>query len=389
MNTKAVVVRADRQPMEGIAHPRTHETYRNPRITVENRQLGELRDDEIRVEVLYAGICGTDLHLVSTNPETGYVLCSAPALIDENGRIIGHEAVARVLAIGSRVRHLKPADVVTFESIITCQHCEVCRRGQFNQCLSARLLGLETDGLFANVVDIPGMLAHDVSEFAQTEKEMKAAACIEPAGVAYVACENTHIAPGDSVVVFGAGPIGAFAAMFSKLIFGASRVWVVEPGRFRRSLALRWGDEAMDVQEFFDNVPSPVDVVIEASGHTDNVRRIFRRLNPNGRVALLGRSGAPLMLDAVDHMITNAISIVGSRGHLCGAFSKIIKLAISKRIDLDQIVTEVVDGPEGVCSILAEPERIADNCKVLARFNGGDHDRRDELKIAADGSGMK
>lgn len=389
MNTRAVVVRADRNPMAGIENPGTHQTYRNPRIAVENRQLGELRDDEIRVQVLYAGICGTDLHLVATDPETGYVRCSAPAVIDGSGRIIGHEAVARIVATGSRVEHLKPAGIVTFESIITCRHCEVCRRGQFNQCLSARLLGLETDGLFADIVDVPGMLAHDVTAFAQTEKELKAAACIEPAGVAYVACENTRIAPGDSVVVFGAGPIGAFAAMFSKLIFGASRVWVVEPVRFRRSLASRWGDEAMDVQEFFDNVPSRVDVVIEASGYTDNVRRIFRRLNPNGRIALLGRSGTPLMLDAVDHMITNAISIVGSRGHLCGAFSKILKLAMSKRIDLDQIVTEIVDGPEGVCSILGAPERIADNCKVLARFNGGDRDRRDELGIGADGSGVK
>ncbi len=369
MKSKAVVVYADKKPMIGVANPGPHQLYRNPRVVVETRELGELKDDEIRVETIYSGLCGTDLHLVETNPETGYILCSAPASITERGRIIGHEAVARVAAIGSRVMHLKPGDIVTFESIITCQHCEVCRRGQFNQCLSAKLLGLETDGLFGTTVDVPAMLAHDVTALCSDEAGLKAAACIEPAGVAYVACETTHVGPGDVVAVFGAGPIGAFAALFSRLIFGASQVCVIEPVEFRRSLAKKWGDLTFDVEEFFVDGPKRVDVLIEASGHMDNVRRTFRHLNPNGRIALLGRSGTPLMLDAVDHMITNAISINGSRGHLCGAFSNILKLCLKKRIGLDQIVTEVVDGPEGIRDILRSPQRIAQNCKILARFD--------------------
>lgn len=369
MKSKSVVVYADRKPMIGVSNPGPHQMYCNPRVAVETRELGKLDPDNIRVEIIYSGLCGTDLHLVETNPETGYILCSAPASITEGGRVIGHEAVARVAAVGSRVKHVKPGDMVTFESIITCQHCEVCRRGQFNQCLSAKLLGLETDGLFGTVVDVPSMLAHDVTALCRDDRGLKAAACIEPAGVAYVACGTTHVGPGDVVVVFGGGPIGAFAALFSRLIFGASQVCVVEPVEFRRSLAKLWCDQAYGVEEFFNEGPRRVDVLIEASGHMENVRRTFRHLNPNGRIALLGRSGTPLMLDAVDHMITNAISINGSRGHLCGAFSNILKLCLRRRIDLDQIVTEVVDGPEGIRDVLASPERVAQNCKILARFD--------------------
>jgi len=174
------------------------------------------------------------------------------------------------------------------------------------------------------------------------------------------------------VVVFGAGPIGVFSAMLSKVVFGASSVHVVEPVEFRRTFARKWSDCAYDVDEFFENPPQSVDVVIEASGQMDNVSRIFRRLNANGRVALLARSGAPLKLNAVDHMITNAVSVVGSRGHLCGAFAKILSLYESGRMPLDEIVTNVVNGPEELRDLLKSPERILNNnCKVLVRFDGG------------------
>lgn len=369
METEVVVVRADREPMAGVANPGPHQVYRHPRVSLERRELGDLHPDEVRVEMIYAGLCGTDVHLVQENPETGYIRCSAPARIPPEGRVIGHEGVGRVLAAGSHVRHVKPGAVVTFESIIVCHYCDVCRRGQFNQCRRARLLGLEKDGLFGTVVDVPSMLTHDVGSLARSDKDLRAAACVEPAGVAYVACLNTQVTGGDEVVVFGAGPIGFFAAVLAKRVFGASRVHVVEPVLFRRELAARWADCVYDVEEFFENPPRSVDVMIEGSGNLDNVTRAFRRLNANGRVALLARSGVPLSLRDVDYMITNQITIIGSRGHLGGAFVKILNLYRNTALPLGEVVTSVLDGLGGLCELLAEPGRILrDNCKVLVGF---------------------
>lgn len=369
MQTRVVVVHADRDPMPGVVNPGPHQVYRNPRVGVEPRELGELHPDEIRVQMLYAGLCGTDVHVAETNPQTGYIRCSAPVKIGEKGRILGHEGVGRVLEAGSHVRHVHAGQTVTFESIIVCHYCDVCRRGQFNQCRKARLLGLEKDGLFGAVVDLPSMLTHDVGSMADSDTGLRAAACVEPAGVAYVACENTRVSGGDVVVVFGAGPIGALAALLCKAVFGAARVYVVEPIAFRREFVRRWCDRAYDVQEFFDDPPRSIDVLIEASGVMENVARSFRRLNANGRVALLARSGQPLSLDAIDYMITNAISLIGSRGHLCGAFAKIINLYQSGRLPLEEVVTRVADGPEELCRLLANPREIFDeNCKVLVRF---------------------
>lgn len=372
MKSKVLLVHADRQPMKDVVHPGPHQIYRNPRVSVATRELGRLHPDEIRVAMIYAGICGSDLHLVEADPATGYIRSSAPARIPPEGRIIGHEGVGRVLEIGSHVRHVKPGALVTFESIIVCHYCDVCRRGQFNQCRRARLLGLEKDGLFGTVVDLPSMLTHDVTSLATDDRGLRAAACVEPAGVACVACENTRISGGEIVVVFGAGPIGLFAGLLAKTIFGAAAVHMVEPVPFRRRLAARWFEHVYDVEAFFRRPPRSVDVVLEASGQLENITRIFRRLNANGRVALLARSGRPLALDAVDHMITNAVSLIGSRGHLCGAFARILSLYDSGRLPLAEIVTEVVEGPAALCRLLQAPGRIlTDNCKVLARLGDG------------------
>jgi threonine dehydrogenase-like Zn-dependent dehydrogenase len=372
MESKVVVVRADDDPIKGIADPGPHQRYKTPRVSVESRILPALSPDEVRVKMVYAGVCGTDVHLVITNPDTGYIRCSAPAQIPATGRVIGHEGVGRVLEVGSQVRHIRPGAFVTFESIIACHYCDECRRGDFNQCRHALLLGMEKDGLFGEIVDVPSMLTHDVTEMVKSEKGLRAAVCVEPAGVAYVACQNTHLGAGDVVLIFGAGPIGLFAAMLSRVIFGASQVHMVEPVPFRRKMAEKWSDEIYDVNEFFNCNPFSVDVVIEASGNMNNINRVFRRLNANGRVAFLGRSGEPLLLDAVDHMITNAISLIGSRGHLGGAFTKILNLHHNGRISIDDIVTGIINGPEGICDLLKSPSKILEeNCKVLVNFDTG------------------
>ena len=369
MESEVIVVYADTEPMDGIINPGPHQRYKNPRVELEKRVLNELHPDEVRVQMLYAGICGTDVHLTEKNPETGYIRSSAPANIPPEGRVIGHEGVGRILETGHNVRQLQKGNIVAFESIIVCHHCDVCRKGNFNQCRNAELLGMEKDGLFGTIVDIPAMLAHDVSELVKNDSDLKAVACIEPAAVAYVACQNTQIKGGDCIVIFGAGPIGLFTAMLSKSIFGASIVHIVEPIAYRRKFAKKWCDHVYSVEEFFNNPPQRVDVVVEASGYLENINKIFRQINANGRVVLLARSGIPLVLEAIDHLITNAILIIGSRGHLCGAFNDILRLHQEGRIALNEIVTAVLNSPEELKDVLNNSDKILnENCKILVRF---------------------
>lgn len=370
MEQRVVLVNAERNPMPGVAAPGPHQLYRRPRVSTVLRKMSALRPSDIRIKLIYGGICGTDLHLLEAKPATGYIESSAPMLIPDEGRVIGHEGVARILEVGSDVHHLITGDIVTLESIIICHHCHACRRGNFNQCQNACLMGLERDGIFGDVVDVPAMLAHEVNEMGRNESGLRAAACMEPAGVAYTACQNARVAGGDRVVIFGGGPIGVASAMLCRYMFGASRIHLVEPIRFRREHAARWCDTVSDVEQFFSASSQSHDVLIEASGEHSNVARAFSRIAANGRIVLLGRSGRPLEIEQVDHMITNQIMVVGSRGHLCGAFARVLALCASGRIPLHEIVTGTIKGHDELCHILTTPAEVYQhNCKVLVCFS--------------------
>ena len=256
MDSNQIRLFAETRPIPGISDPGPHQIYCNPRVAVQECSLEAPREDEIRVEMIYVGVCGTDIHLVHKDSRTGYIKSSAPMSIPEgSGRRIGHEGVGRVTATGSGVRHLKPGAYVTFESIVVCHYCDTCRKGHFNQCRNAKLLGLEQDGLFGTQVNVPAMLAHDISDLVETDEDLQALACVEPAGVAYVACENTAIKGGDNVIIFGGGPIGVFSAILAKMIFGASVIHLVEPLVFRREFAQQWADHVYDVDQFYENPP--------------------------------------------------------------------------------------------------------------------------------------
>ena len=109
-----------------------------------------------------------------------------------------------------------------------------------------------------------------------------------------------------------------------------------------------------------------LDVVIETSGITRNIDRVFRRMGPNSRIVLLARSGQPLPIHDVDHMITNNVSISGSRGHLGGAFDDLLRLYRAGRLPLHDAVTSTIDGLESLRRSLEQPAVILEsNCKVL------------------------
>lgn len=365
----AIVLEAEDCPKDGIVAPSPCQRYRHPRLFLRSVALPPLASNDLRIEVLYAGICGTDIHLVEQNPESGYVRTSAPAFIPADGRIIGHEGVARILDIGSEVTRLKPGDIVSFASVIACGHCVTCLKGAPNQCEHARLLGMETDGIFAEIADIPEQLALDVSGLMRDEADLMALACLEPAGVAMLACENAAVKPGESLLVFGGGPIGLLCALIGKHVFGAARVELVEPVATRRNHAAPHVDAVHTPDGFFAETGRRFDVVIEASGHMDNINRVFRLIASNGRVILLARSGQPLQVEAVDHMITNAISLMGSRGHLGGALERVLDAYASGTLALGSCITGTLEGLDSLLGVLQQPETVGrDHCKLLVKI---------------------
>ena len=369
MQREALVLRAQHDPMPGIAHPGPHQTYRRPRIAIERGAMPSLEHGDVRLEMLYAGLCGTDLHLIDAHPATGYIRTSSPVHVPESGRIFGHEGIGRVVESGPGARRLPPGAIVAIESIIACGSCDACLRGFPNQCHHSRLIGLERDGLFATVADVPASVLHDVSAFIGSDDDMRALACLEPAGVALVACRNGRMAAGENLVIFGAGPIGLCCAMLAREVFDAGCVHIVEPVPFRRQLAAQWANVVCGPEEFEAQSPGGIDVAIETSGCMGNVAHALPGMNAHGRIVVLARSGEPLTLPSIDCMITNAVSIVGSRGHL-GAFGTLLEWYARGRFQPGRIVTRVADGLGEFAGLLAHPADIPDReGKVLVKIS--------------------
>jgi threonine 3-dehydrogenase len=341
--------------------------YRDPRISIESRPLNELKPGHLRVRMLRVGICGTDLHLVEQNSE-GFILCTSPMIIPADGRIIGHEGVGVVEAVGPGSGMWAPGDVICCESIIVCGTCPRCRRGSFNQCDQAKLLGLEQDGLFTERADIPARLAHRVNDLARSAAALDGLACVEPAAVSLLACQNARVSPGDSVLVLGGGPIGYFAALLARRFFGASHVCVSDPSGNRRDFAGSVCDVVIDPEQL-PSVSRPIDVVIEAAGALDQLDPLLARMNGNGRLVLLARTESSLTITSVHHLISKSLHLIGSRGHLGGAFDAILNLARDGRLDLQQVVTRVVSGLDGLSAALLDPAGlVANDCKVIAEL---------------------
>lgn len=365
MTSQSLVLYADPETQAGANGANCR--YRRPRLVRQSRLLKTLRRDSIRIRVAKVGLCGTDLHLLDSTAE-GYVRCSSPMSIPPVGRIIGHEATGIVTAVGDCNLPFSCGDVVCCESIVVCHHCRKCRQGQFNQCEQSSLIGLEQDGLFTEFADLPASVAHCVTDLAGSDRELEALACVEPAAVSYLACVNAQISPGDAVAVLGAGPIGFYTALMAKTLFGAASVCICEQSPFRREFARQAGDIVMSPEELFSS-SRRFDALIDAAGALVETNRLIPRMNGNGRIVLLARTGQPLSIDHVDHVISKSLRIIGSRGHLGGAFDAVLNLVRANRLDLRLPVTRVVHGFDELAQALRNSSGIVDgDCKVVANL---------------------
>lgn len=343
--------------------------YSNPTISLKRKPLLKFIQPEfVRVRMSHVGICGTDIDLLKINSKTGFIKSSVPISLLDDERLIGHEGIGQVIGVGATSSSLKIGDWVVPAGVHACGKCRLCLGDFPNQCLDAKVLGTQIDGIFADIVDIPISLCHVVTNFINSEDDLIACAALEPAATALQACEVARVTQVDKVLIFGAGPIGAYCAMISKLIYGCNHVTVIEPELVRRSIITKYADTVYESHANID-LSDNFDVIIEASGYLDNVTAKFRSLNAGGRVILLARSGNAFHFDAVDHMITNKISITGCRGQLGGYMNQVADYYFQGKLPLRYLVKIVGQGLHKLEEYLNNPQLIvSESCKSLIRL---------------------
>jgi (R,R)-butanediol dehydrogenase / meso-butanediol dehydrogenase / diacetyl reductase len=214
----------------------------------------KLGDGQVRVQVGYNGICGTDLHeyydgpiFVPTEPH--------PLTHDQMPVVLGHEFAGTVVEVGAGVTGLSEGDRIACEPVYRCGECAPCLAGRYNICTSVGFHGLSTDGGMAEYTVIDQIMAHKLPDGVSTEL----GALVEPMSVAYHATMLSDAAPDGTSLVFGAGPIG-IGLWFALRGRGIEDVLVVEPSAVRRSSIERLGARTVD--------PTAVDVPGFVADHT-------------------------------------------------------------------------------------------------------------------------
>jgi alcohol dehydrogenase len=239
-------------------------------------------------------ICGTDLHILKGDvPEV------------TPGRILGHEAVGTVEAVGDAVTTVRPGDRVLVSCITACARCRFCRERRYGLCQGGGgwILGHLIDGTQADYVRVP---------FADTSTHKLPAAVSDEQAVMLsdilptsyeVGVLNGAVRPADVVAIVGAGPIGLAASLTSRL-FSPRRVIVIDIADSRLEMAKNFGaDETINSAR--EDVPERVraltgglgaDVVIEAVGVPETFELCTQLVRPGGRVANVGVHGKPASL---------------------------------------------------------------------------------------------
>jgi alcohol dehydrogenase len=245
------------------------------------------------VKITTSTICGTDLHILKGD---------VPSVAE--GRILGHEGIGVVEAIGSAVTSFNVGDRVLISCITACGKCEYCRKGMYSHCrFGGWILGNTIDGTQAEYVRIPHA---DTSLYhvpvGGDEEALVMLSDILPTGFE-CGVLNGQVKPGDSVAIVGAGPIG-LAVLLTAQFYSPASVCMIDLDDNRLQIAKRLGATSVinsadgraveRVMQMTDGIG--VDVAVEAVGTPTTFDICQSILAPGGHLANVGVHGKPVEL---------------------------------------------------------------------------------------------
>jgi alcohol dehydrogenase len=295
--------------------------------SVEDPTIVDPTDVIVRVDT--TTICGTDLHILKGDlPET------------KPGTILGHEAVGTVEEIGAGVTTVAPGDRVLLSCVSACGRCRYCKAGRYGQCLGGGgwIFGYMINGVQAEYARVP-FADNSVYKLPDelSDEQVLFLADILPTAFE-VGVLNGMVAPGDVVVIVGAGPVG-LAAILTAELYTPGRIVSIDLADSRLEVARRFGaditinngreDPAAAIMELTDGLGA--DVALEAVGVPQTFELAAGLVRPGGRIANVGVHGKPVTLH-LEKLWTRDVTITTG---LVDTFSipQLMRLVASERLD--------------------------------------------------------
>ena len=329
----------------------------------EERDIPQVKDDEVLVKLEYVGICGSDLHYYETGAIGDYVV--------EPPFVLGHEPGGTVVEVGKNVTHLKAGDRVALEPGKTCGHCEFCKTGRYNLCPDVVFFATPpVDGVFQEYVAHEADLCFKLPDNVSTLE----GALIEPLAVGFHAAIQGDAHLGQKAVVMGAGCIGLVSMMALKAR-GVSEVYVVDIMEKRLQKALELGADGVingaeeNVEEKICQITDGrgVDLVIETAGTEITTRQAISIAKKGSNIVLVGYSKSGEMTLPTSLVLDKELTFktVFRYRHI---YPMAIEAVSQGKVNLKGIVTDIFDLDDAQKAMDYSVNNKADIVKAVIRI---------------------
>jgi len=342
-------------------------------VRIEDVEPGVVGPAQVRVDVETCGICGTDLHEYAAGPIFIPGDDPHPVSGEQLPVTMGHEFSGVVSEVGEGVTSLAEGDAVAINPILCCGECRQCVEGNYHICDSIGFVGLSGGGGgFSESVVVDEHQAVPLVEGVPIEH----GALVEPLAVGLHAVRRAGVQAGDSVAVFGSGPIG-LSVIQSARAAGAGEIIVSEPRPARRELATQSGattlvdpTETDAVEAVRDRTGGGADQTFEVAGIETTYKQSIQATRPRGTTTIVSifeeeASSHPIDLVLGERTITGTLAYLG--GPRSGEeYGMVIDMLASGALDVDPLITARIDLDEIVdrgFESLLDPD--SDQVKIL------------------------
>lgn len=336
-------------------------------VRVEERALKQLGDDELKIKVAWAGICGSDLHeyhegpvfipVNSPDPVTG---CQAPLTL-------GHEFAGVVEEVGSSVTKFKVGDRISIYPMITKEQ----RSSKEDVFDGFGTFGLHVDGGFAEYAVIPEKYAYILPDSMSLEE----GALVEPTAVAVQAVKEANLLIGDSVAVFGSGPIGLLTIMAAKTA-GATNIIAIDVSETRLEKAIQAGathiihaGQKDVIKEIRKVCPDGADITFEVAGVDATFKQAIQATKIRGLVMVVSIFSSSINWNPFE-LTTSGVKICATLAYERITFQQTIELIASGQLPAKQIITDRIELENIVENGFETLIHDKSQAKILVRLSG-------------------